>query len=184
LESISDNAIMLKVKSGDFNKLGILFERYNRMLFGFFYRTTSNREVSEDLVQNLFIRIMKYRKQFRGDGKFSTWMYTIARNILADHFKQTRRKGFKIELTEAHENIDNNGLDVEFEEKRQILKKAMNCLEPDKLELLILSRYQGLKYREIAKIMKSSEGAIRIKIFRVLNDLKEHYLKLEKSEVL
>ena len=53
LESISDNAIMLKVKSGDFNKLGILFERYNRMLFGFFYRITSNREVSEDLVQNL-----------------------------------------------------------------------------------------------------------------------------------
>lgn len=185
MESISDNAIMLKVKSGDLNKLGILFERYNRMLFGFFYRITSNREASEDLVQNLFIRIMKYRKQFRGEGKFTTWMYTIARNILADHFKQNKRKGFSIELTETHEGLKDDSFDLEMEEeKHQLLKKAMNCLESEKLELLILSRYQGLKYKEIAEIMNSSEGAIRVKIFRALNDLREHYLKLEKSEVL
>ncbi len=185
MESISDNAIMLKVKSGDLNKLGILFERYNRMLFGFFYRITSNRDLSEDLVQNLFIRIMKYRKNFRGEGKFSTWMYTIARNILADHFKQTKRKGFNIEITDAHELINDESIEFELEEeKHQLLKKAMNCLEKEKLELLILSRYQGLKYREIAEIMNSSEGAIRVKIFRALNDLREHYLKLEKSEAL
>lgn len=185
MESISDNALMLKVKSGDFNKLGILFERYNRMLFGFFYRITSDREASEDLVQNLFIRILKYRKQFRGDGKFTTWMYTIARNIIADHFKHKKKKGLNVELNQSNENMNDDLAESEIEkEKYQLLHKALNCLETDKRELLILSRYQGLKYREIAEIMNSSEGAIRVKIFRALNDLREHYVKLEKSAAL
>jgi len=184
LESISDNALMLKVKSGDLSKLGLLFERYNKAVFGFFYRNTSNREMSEDLVQMLFERILKYRTNFRGDGKFVVWMYSIARNVLIDHYKQTKKQGFMKELEEAGniEFVDENYNQEAIDERHQLLIKAMTKLDSDKRELLTLSRYQGLKYKEIAEIMQTTEGAIRIKIFRALNDLRMHYLKLEKIE--
>ena len=186
LESISDNALMLKVKSGDLNKLGLLYEKYNKSVFGFFYRNTTNQEISEDLVQMVFERVLKYRKNFRGDGKFSTWMYSIARNLLIDHYKQIKRKGFTVELgegliTEMQSEDENREAS---DDKHQLLFKAMAKLENDKRELLTLSRYQGLKYKEIAEIMQTTEGAIRIKIFRALNDLRKHYLKLEKIEAL
>ena len=187
IDPISDNAIMIKVKSGDLASLGILFERYNKILFGFFFRITSNRDVSEDLVQITFERILKYRKQFRGEGKFYTWMYSISRNVLADHFKRNKRRGISVELNEHHENLgslhDND--DSEWmEEKHLVLKLAMEKLDEEKRELLILSRYQGLKYKEIAELMESTEGAIRIKIFRALNDLRKIYQKLEKTELI
>ena len=184
MESISDNSLMLKVKSGDLSKLGLLFERYNKAVFGFFYRNTSNREMSEDLVQMLFERILKYRTNFRGDGKFVVWMYSIARNILIDHYKQSKKQGFITALEEARtvDFVDEDYNQEAMDEKHQLLTKAMTKLESDKRELLTLSRYQGLKYKEIAEIMQTTEGAIRIKIFRALNDLRMHYLKLEKIE--
>ncbi len=184
LESISDNALMLKVKSGELNKLGLLYERYNKSVFGFFYRNTSNQANSEDLVHLVFERILKYRHNFRGDGKFTTWMYSIARNALIDHYKKSKKLGHAIELDEGMTTqIQNDDYELESrEERHQLLKRAMLNLESDKRELLTLSRYQGLKYKEIAEIMQTTEGAIRVKIFRALNDLRKHYLKLEKIE--
>ncbi len=77
MELSSDNNIMLMVKSGEIDRLGLLFERYKKPLFGYFYRTFHDKETSEDLVQNVFIRILKYRSKFTGYGKFSSWMYRI-----------------------------------------------------------------------------------------------------------
>ena len=82
---------MLKVKAGQLDQLGLLFERYNRPLYGFFFKLTCDQEVSEDLVQNVFVRIIKYRHTYKGDGKFSTWMYHMARNLFADHYRKEKR---------------------------------------------------------------------------------------------
>ncbi len=73
LDSNSDNALMMKVRDGDLDKLGLLFERYNLRLFGFFYRLTHRRDISEDLVQGVFERILKYRESYKDDGAFSTF---------------------------------------------------------------------------------------------------------------
>ena len=79
---------MLRVRDGDLDKLGLLFERYKKRLFGFFYNMTHDWEQSEDLVQNTFMRIMKYRKSFREESQFRVWMFQVARNIAYDHFKK------------------------------------------------------------------------------------------------
>jgi DNA-directed RNA polymerase specialized sigma24 family protein len=70
LEALSDNSLMIKVRDGDLARLGLLFERYKKPLYGFFYGLNRNQDLSEDLVQNTFFRIMKYRHLFRGDGDF------------------------------------------------------------------------------------------------------------------
>ena len=68
LNSLEDNALMIKVKDGDLEKLGLLFERYKKPLFGFFYGMNRDADLCEDLVQNVFMRILKYRYLFRGEG--------------------------------------------------------------------------------------------------------------------
>jgi RNA polymerase sigma-70 factor (ECF subfamily) len=123
LEAISDNALMLKVKEGDLDKLGLLFERYKRPLYGFFYGLTKNGEVSEDLVQNVFLRILKYRYLFRGEGDFKTWMFHIARNVNNDHFRKNKLNA-KDSLENWQERLgsnENRSTEIQNDEELQIL---------------------------------------------------------------
>ena len=87
IKSISDHEIMLMVKAGDLEKLGLLFERHKQLLYAYFFRHTHCIHTSEDSVQNVFLRILKYRQRFKGHGKFTSWMYYIARNVFLDHLK-------------------------------------------------------------------------------------------------
>ena len=75
---------MLAVRTGDAGQLGRLFERHHVTLFEFLYRTTGDRTGAEDLVQDVFVRILKYRHTYRDGSSFVTWMYRIARNARAD----------------------------------------------------------------------------------------------------
>ena len=82
------------VQAGDLEKIGLLFERYKQILFAYFYRNTNHIHTSEDLVQNVFLRIIKYRQRFKGYGKFTTWMYHIARNVYLDYDKKNKVSAF------------------------------------------------------------------------------------------
>ena len=78
---------MIRVKHGDLDKLGVLYERYNRALFAFFFKVTLNSQASEDLVQTVFFKIIKYRDRYRAEeGSFVTWMFRIAHNANIDHY--------------------------------------------------------------------------------------------------
>ena len=74
LDTTSDQLLMLTVREGDIEKLGILFERHHRRLFNFFLRLTARRHLSEDLVQEVFVRLLKYRHTFRENSTFTAWM--------------------------------------------------------------------------------------------------------------
>jgi RNA polymerase sigma factor (sigma-70 family) len=78
---------MEAVRNGDLAKLGILFERHHRALFDFLVRMTSSPSTAEDLVQDVFVRVLKYRGTWRGEGRFDTWLFRIARNARADYFR-------------------------------------------------------------------------------------------------
>ena len=75
---------MRAVRDGDLAKLGTLFERHHEWLFDFLSRMTGDRTAAEDLTQDVFVRMLKYRGTFRNDGRFETWMFHIARNARAD----------------------------------------------------------------------------------------------------
>jgi RNA polymerase sigma factor (sigma-70 family) len=182
LESLSDNALMLKVKEGDLDRLGLLFERYKRPLYGFFYNMSKDGELAEDLVQNVFVRILKYRYLFRGDGDFKTWMFHIARNVNHDNFRKDKiRHKDSIEDWEDHLRDDNDSVaSIQKDEELKLLSMAMDRLPEEKRELLLLSKYQDKKYKEIGDILGCTEGAVKVKVFRALQDLKAVYKQLEK----
>lgn len=182
MDTLSDNALMLKVKNGDVDKMGLLYERYHRQLFRFVFNMTRQKELSEDMVQNIFLRMLKYPDGFMGFGEFRMWMYHIGRNAIYDHFRKVKKTPVQTDVRNYEEEIKGDTFadaQLEKEEELRTLEKAMDSLSDENRELLILCRFQELKYSEIAKILNTSEGAIKVRVHRALNQLKSNYLKIE-----
>lgn len=173
---------MEKVRDGDLDRLGLLFERYKRPLYGFFYGMNRDQELSEDLVQNTFLRILKYRHLFRGDGDFKTWMFHIARNVSHDHFRKNKIK-LKESVEKWQERLghdENRSTEMQSMEEHDMLSLAMDKLPFEKREVLLLSKYQEKKYKEIGEILGCSEGTVKVKVFRAMEELRIVYKQLEK----
>ncbi|OKL38720.1 RNA polymerase sigma factor [Pontibacter flavimaris] len=186
MEQLSDNALMLQVKEGNLARLGLLFERYGKSLYGFYFRLTRNAALSEDLVQDVFERVLKYKHTFRGDGKFSTWLYHLARNVLADHVKKTKRAGVSTDLEQQQDALAELSVPEEAlqkEEHLQLMELALDHLSHEKKELLLLTKLQGLKYKDIAALQGCTETNVKVKVFRAINDLREVFTKLQAKGI-
>jgi len=181
MHELTDNALMLNVKSGDLGKLGLLYERHKKRLFGFFYNLNGNATVSEDLVQNVFVRMLKYRHTYSGEGSFMAWMFSTARNVHHDHFKKQGSQwhydidsmGHKVE---AYDNLEETS---DLQDAVSILKRAMSKLAPEKREILLLSKFKAMKFSEIGTLLGCSEGTAKVKAHRALKELKTIYMQLD-----
>ncbi|RDY58696.1 RNA polymerase sigma factor [Flagellimonas nanhaiensis] len=184
MQDLSDNFLMMKVKSGDLDKLGLLYERYKKRLFGFFYNLGNNPSVSEDLVQNVFLRILKYRNSYTGEGAFTAWMFRMARNVNHDHYKKISKEStYRKVLLEDTEVKSANDLDDALEQKGNevLLRKALTRLPVEKREILLLSKYREMRFHEIAEVLGCSEGAAKVRVHRALKDLRTIFLQLEMT---
>lgn len=177
---------MLKVRSGDLDKMALLFQRHHRPLFGFLFHMTRHREASEDLLQNVFYRMLRSRHTFTGQGDFKTWMYSIARNVVKDHLKKSRRDPDIYDTADLTARIGNTTTRIEEELERRLeikaLRKALAGLNPESREVLILSRFQDLRNEEIARVLDISIGAVKVRIHRAINQLKELYSHTEPEK--
>jgi len=179
---LSDEKIMLLVKEGQLSALTELFERYHVRLYNFFLRLTLDGPLSEDLTQNLFYRIIMYRQSFEPmNGNFRSWIYRMARNIYADHLRQEgrspARRGETEEAAERLAAMDAAPESGYTEEHYEKLDSALALLSPAQREILVLSRYQGLKYAEISQIKDLSVAAIKVQVYRALRQLRSLYFK-------
>jgi RNA polymerase sigma factor (sigma-70 family) len=201
---------MLLVKEGHLSELTELFERYHVKLYNFFLRLTLEKATSEDLTQNLFYRVIKYRQSWQpANGSFRSWIYRMARNVHTDYYKQSQkvpgRPGSREDAVgdlEGGEGSDEGpeagvgrspgmgpgagigpgggmsaGEGGYTEEHYSRLDQALAGLQPDQREILVLSRYQGLKYEEIARIKESSVPAIKVQVHRAIKHLRNLYFK-------
>lgn len=168
---------MLKVKEGSLSELAELFDRYHVKLYNFFMRLTFDKAASEDLTQTVFYRIIKYRQTFKpGEGSFRPWIYRMGRNVYYDFCREQKKiAGSFRNMEEYAENVPEG--DAYSEEHLHKLNKALLQLVPDQREMIILSRFQGLKYREIAEIKEISVPAIKVQIHRALKQLRNLYFK-------
>ncbi|MEZ4810377.1 MAG: RNA polymerase sigma factor [Allomuricauda sp.] len=175
---------MMKVKNGDLDKLGLLYERHKKRLFGFFYNLGNNPAESEDLVQNVFVRILKYRKSYTGEGSFTAWMFRMAKNVNYDHHKKMARQNISREI--SPEDIKAGGEDglneaIESTGNAILVKRALSLLPYEKREILLLSKYRELKFSEIAQILGCTEGAAKVRVHRAIKDLRTIFLQLETA---
>ncbi len=178
---LSDNELMLCVRDGENARLGMLFERHHKRLFNFFLHTTGNRQVAEDLVQEIFVRMLKYRRTFRDDSGFVPWMFQMARNVRVDHFRRLARAPFTETDIETVEPTDEGPLPADLAETSEsvdILRAAMNQLPVEKRELLVMARMEFLKQEEIASILSCKVGTVKVRIHRAIKELSQIYQQL------
>lgn len=175
----TDHDLMLSVRDGNIDNLGLLFEKYHRQVFNFFLKQTGSQQASEDLVQDVFYRMLKYKHTYRAEGKFTTWMFSIAHNAKIDYYRKRKRKGDALEDTDQLIDQDPGPGDrLEKLDESELIQQALSKLSSDKREVLVLSRFKNLKYEEIGEIMGCKVGTIKARVHRALKELAEHYHEL------
>lgn len=168
---MTDEQAMQSVKAGDLDKAAILFERYKHRLFNFFLKFSGDEAASQDMTQNTFYRMLKYRQSFNEENQFKAWIYQIARNILKDSYKENQTK--MIDLKSARLKHDTESEPMMKNEQEQLLHQALKKLPNDQREILILSRFEELKYEEIGQILGLSVANVKVKAHRAIQKLRE-----------
>lgn len=188
MENQTDESLMEAVKQGCLEDLSPLYERHSRAILNYFYRLTGDRESSRDLTQVVFERLLRYRRSYKIGARFRPWIFQVARNVLADHWKRAARMpSDSFDENDGREQDVESGIAVatgpswRAERASRELREAMDQLRPADREVLVLSRFHGMRYEEIALVMKKSVTAVKTQAHRALMSLREIYFSEETA---
>ena len=176
MKHLSDQELMRIVQAGDFSPASEIYDRYSGRIYNFALRFLRNAEAAEDATQEVFVKMMKHANQFQGDAKLSTWLFSITANWCRDYLRKADNKAKETEdvlitlPAPAEQSPDRT---LEQRENEELIKRALQALTPEQREAILLSRYQGLSYAEIAQISGCSEGAVKTRVFRAMETLKK-----------
>ena len=181
-----DHDLMIGVARGNLAGMSEIYDHRHRALFRFFFRVTGRQAASEDLVHEVFLRMIRYRHTYRAgqsDG-FESWMYRIARNVLTDHARKHRLETPADEgELEAVETGRPSAFDtLARQQDTALLYRAMRELPDDKRELLVMSRFQGLSYEQIGQIVGCETGAAKVRVFRAVKAVGRIFSDLRKEK--
>jgi len=180
----TDEELVLALKSGDRDSLGVLVARWERPLFHFVYRMMPRHEEAADICQETFLRVLDKADRFQPGARFSTWMYQIALNLCRDRMRARRRWSRVLvdwlsprrdDAPPPPEAVDRSAGPaelVETEERRRAVVRALESIPAEQREVLILKEFQGLKFREIAEILGCPESTVKSRMYYGLNGLR------------
>lgn len=186
--TLSDKELMLAYGAGDEEAFVILFHRYKLKIFNYFHRYLGNRATAEDLFQTTFLKIHRARKSYRPSAALSTWIFTIATNILRDYKLSERRHPNVIELEEIRDKVasgeslsepvslsQHTTPELTYREKEtaERIRHAVQSLQPEQEEVILLAKYQGFKYEEIAAILNITVSAAKVRAHRAMQTLEK-----------
>jgi RNA polymerase sigma-70 factor (ECF subfamily) len=179
---VTDEALMQAVRGGDLEALGQLFERHHRPVFRFLSRTTGDATAAEDLVQEVFVRILKYRHTYSRGNRFDAWMFSIARNARADYYRtRTPPADAAAESLEIATTEPGPGTLLEQRIEVERLDRALRQLDEDARDLLALARYEGMPYEQIADLLGIEVGAVKVRVHRAMKRLRALFFELEDA---
>jgi RNA polymerase sigma factor (sigma-70 family) len=183
MESASDSELMAQVANGESARLAVLFERYHLSLFRYLLHLSGDRALSEDLVQDAFMRVLKYAASYNRNLSFSVWLFGIARNAYFDTVRKRKPEVAGLELDEVRSNQRMPEDQVSQQQEMDALQQALRMLPENKREILILSRFQNMRHQEIARLLDCEVGTVKVRIFRALKDLRERFCELRGEQI-
>lgn len=184
---IPDEELMLKVNLGDKKAFYLLVTRWNKKIINFFYKNTFNQEISEELAQDVFFSIWK-SKNYTPKASFYSWLYRIAKNKLIDYKRKNKLMSISIENNpEVFDEIitNNEGFDekIIYKEELKMVQNTVLNLDEEQREILILSKYQKLKYEDISKILNCSVDNVKVKVFRAVKSFAKKFKEVYGDKI-
>ena len=177
-----DAQLMLRVRAGDDTSFGLLLERHRGPVVHFLYRMVQNQAVSEELAQEVFLRVYRSRETYEPTAKFTTWLFRIATHVALNCIRDRKKE-------KGHESLDEEMLDgkerqvadrqwtveqeMVHEVKLREVRQAIEALPAKQRAAVLMHKYEGLDYAQIAKVLSCSESAIKSLLFRAYETLRD-----------
>ena len=188
-QALSDEQLVASTLSGDVGAFNDLVHRWEGSLYKFVYRYLGDAEEARDICQEAFVRAYTNLDRFRGQAKFSSWLYQIALNLARSQFRrQASRPTVSIDEDEQQNRLRLVATDQELPEDSAIhservraLQRALAELPDEQRTVIILKQYHGMKFREIAEVLGTPESTVKSRLYHGLDALSRSlgYLKSE-----
>jgi RNA polymerase sigma-70 factor (ECF subfamily) len=176
-----DAQLMLRVREGDDTSFALLLERHRGPVVHFMYRMVQNQAVSEELAQEVFLRVFRSRETYEPTAKFTTWLFRIATHVALNSIRDRKKE-------KGHESLDEEMLDgmerqvadrqptveqdMVHEVKLREVRQAIEDLPAKQRAAVMMHKYEGLDYAQIAGVLSCSESAIKSLLFRAYESLR------------
>jgi len=176
-----DAELMLRVRDGDDRSFGLLLERHRTPVVHFLFRMVQNRAVSEELAQEVFLRVYRSRATYEATAKFTTWLFRIASHLalnwIRDGKKEKGRESLSDEMIHGVERqVADRQPSVEqemlYEVKLREVRQAIEMLPEKQRAAVIMHKYEELEYSQIAQALRCSESAVKSLLFRAYETLR------------
>lgn len=189
MASIDDQHYIERVINGDTNAFAVLADQYKVMVFSLALKMLKNREEAEEVAQDSFLKVYKSLAKYKGESKFSTWLYTITYNTCLDRIRKNKRTQPVVVIddytVQQIRSLDNSLGSMEAKERKQMIQDCLNLLPAEDSFLLTLFYFEEQSIREIGKIMKINSNHVKIKLYRSrkkLTAVLKTHLKTEMIE--
>ncbi len=182
-----DAQLMLRVREGDETSFALLLEKHRAPVVNFLHRMVQNRAVSEELAQEVFLRVYRSRENYEPTAKFTTWLFRIATHLalnwIRDGKKEKRNESLNEELLEGVERqVADRGPNVEqamiYRARLEEVRKAIEALPEKQRAAVLMHKYQGLDYSQISEALSCSESALKSLLFRAYETLRSRLAHL------
>ena len=180
-----DVAVMLRLQSGDQDAFQELFQKFSPRVLQYTRRLVGSEARAEEVTQDVFVQVFRFRQRYRPESRFSTWLYTIATNLCLNEIRRPERR-LRVDLwkerndeerRESPQLADPAAITPEEgaagRELARQLEAAVGDLPPKQRAALLLSRVDGLAYRDVAEALGCTEGAVKALLFRATQSLKK-----------
>lgn len=183
---------MLEFQNGSKSAFETLMQNYYPRVLNFVYRFAGNKEIAEDLAQEVFLRVFKYGPRYKPKSKFQTWLYTIAKNLSLNELRKNKDVIASLDepatfgnedLQKQIDNPERSGVDEELirKEKAMVIRQAINGLPENQRLAVILRRYDNFSYVEIAETLGVSDKAVKSLLSRAKVNLRRRLSGLVNS---
>jgi RNA polymerase sigma-70 factor, ECF subfamily len=181
LGTAADEQLMRRTQQGDKQAFALLYERYSQAVLSYLYRMLGNVEDVESIGQEVFLRAFKFAATYRYPQKFSTWLFTIARNLAINQAQRRKRSPVKTATQLNMEDLEMNSdatavaerVEDDLEKREQIVRvlQAMDGLPSDQKEVIVLGIFQDLSYAQMEEITGAKAVTLRSRMFHGLRKL-------------
>lgn len=192
----TDEQLMQAFREGDPRAFELLLARHERKVWQFLRRSVGDPVLAEDLLQEVFLRVIKARMEWKGESKFTTWVYAIARNLIVDHARRAVHRDARSldaptrpdeEASETlHDRLADSGRDAEGltsdGEVRARVEAAVASLPPDQREVFLLREVMDMPFAEIAAVVGAPEPTVKSRMRYALERLREALEDLHTGE--